>query len=768
MDLPCVQWQDHVAQKWVGIDPDLKEHFTSLLEIDDIFKCSLSTITPDDLDFVDSVSVGYSVQKDAEKAARCREGGNSSFRSRDYTSAALHYTQGACFAPVGSEQLSLCYANRSAALYHLQHYQESLDDISKAMKSGYPPHLLHKLKERRTQCLKHLSVSQKAKEDGHNTASKNHGPEEQGSLQCGICPEAVMSFDPEKGRHLVATERIGAGEVILTDRPYSCVLIPGMEGVRGTAGGQDTEGGVFGTEQRRCHRCLRETLSAVPCDWCSYSRYCSTSCQKEAWEEHHHWECPVGADLMVMGVMSQLALRVTLKAGLRNVQRARDPIREELTKSQPSCLNSKSPHSYSCHSTSNSDSYLRVFHLLHHLNRHSPCLRFLYAVTIATVFLKLSKVGPPPSSWDFSGLSREKNQSNQEGDITDWGSEMWLLGSAALRHIMQLGCNAQAITMLQNTGTRNSAVQSSREIRIATAIFPTLSLLNHSCSPNTSMVFESRDVLCGSELSADISERVAEERSKPCRVTVTVRAAKVIPLGQEILHCYGPDSRRMATKDRQHLLLEQYFFLCCCEACSLQQQQDEEEEEKQEKGTASGLLCGKCKGSLRKFIESKGKGFMCSQSCCGHRMSSSEVSRSLQSIRSDLEKVVDLLQTEQPDKALKILRTKCRSGLILAETHPLQGELDDATARAYAAMGDWNNAAYHLQRSAAAVGSQYGEDSIELGYQLFKLVQLHFNGGSRAPALSLIPKVRHLLRLHRGPRCQELQELRAMEDCLRG
>lgn len=84
-------------------------------------------------------------------------------------------------------------------------------------------------------------------------------------------------------------------------------------------------------------------------------------------------------------------------------------------------------------------------------------------------------------------------------------------------------------------------MQSSREIRIATAIFPTLSLLNHSCCPNTSLVFgtgTSAD-LSGSDLSAEFSEDVAECRSTACGVTVTVRAAKEIADGQEILHCYG-------------------------------------------------------------------------------------------------------------------------------------------------------------------------------------------------------------------------------------
>lgn len=42
--------------------------------------------------------------------------------------------------------------------------------------------------------------------------------------------------------------------------------------------------------------------------------------------------------------------------------------------------------------------------------------------------------------------------------------------------------------------------------------------------------------------------------------------------------------------------------------------------------------------------------------------------------------------------------------------------------------GDWKNAASHLERSAATIAHQYGQDSVELGHQLFKLAQLHFNG----------------------------------------
>ncbi|XP_042287041.1 SET and MYND domain-containing protein 4 isoform X1 [Thunnus maccoyii] len=798
MDLPCVQWQDHVAQKWTRLDPELKDRFISLQQIDDVFKCALTLTTQDDLDFVQCMSAGYSLQKDPEQATKSRERGNASFKTRDYTAAALHYSQGICFAPQTSEQLSMCYANRSAALYHLQHYQESLADIDKALENSYPSHLVHKLESRRTQCLKHLSVGQKAKLDHHSPASKNHqspdatnGPSV-GPLTFGICPQVAVGFSLEKGRHLVAAERIAAGEVILNDRPYSYVLIPGRKEVKVKGGRQETEKGVlFGTEQRRCHRCLTETLCPVPCEGCSYSQYCSTGCQRDAWEEHHCWECPLGADLMAMGVMSQLALRVTLKAGLKNIRMANEA-KEENIKSELSCLNSdcsessnsNQHHTYQPNPTLyRGDSYLSVFHLLHHLNRHSPGMRFLCAVTAATLYLRLSKAGPPPASWNPSGYSRATGQSpdgaEEEGGSSDWSPELWLLGSAVLRHILQLRCNAQAILMLQDTGVANSPVQSSQEIRIATAIFPTLSLLNHSCCPNTSLVFStgaSADP-SGSDLPADFCGNVAEYSGSARGVTVTVRAAKAIAAEQEILHCYGPHSSRMATQQRKRLLQEQYYFLCQCEACTQQQEEEEEEEEggsedrQQRSGVSqhkSGLLCVKCKASLKKCSKDRGTGFICQQSCCGHHITSSEVSHRLQEIRLDLEEAVDLMERERPDEALRLLKsTQRQSGLILAETHPLQGELADAMARAYATMGDWNNAAIHLKHSAVATGSQYGEDSIEMGRQLFKLAQLHFNGGARGPALSVIPKVRRLLCLHCGPHCHELQELQVMEDCLR-
>ncbi|XP_061596845.1 SET and MYND domain-containing protein 4 [Cololabis saira] len=778
MALPCLPWQEHVTQKWTELDPQLKETFSSLLEIDDVFNCALSLTTQNDLDVLQSVSEEYSGKKDTDEAAKSRDGGNSSFKARHYVTAVLHYSQGVCLAPKKSEQLCLCYANRSAALYHLQRYKECLDDIDRAFKNDYPPHLSHKLQERRRLCLNRLSLQEKTGNGDHNHASDCKGralPDKAFPLG----PQVSVDFSAKRGRGLVALERIAAGEEILVDRPYSCVLIPGLEEVRGTGDrAQDKRRErFFGTEHRRCHWCLAETLCCVPCEACSYSRYCSSGCQQEAWEEHHRWECPMGPDLRATGVLSQLALRVAVKAGLRNIQMARQSARDQHEESDPSSRNSSSSDQISPDGSYHGDSYMSVFHLLHHTNRHNTGLRFLCAVTMATLYLKLSETGPLCFSGGLSDPSSAERTS-EEGDGAGSSSESWVLGSAALRHMLQLRCNAQAVIAVQDTGAENSPVQSRQEIRIATAMFPTLSLLNHSCRPNTSMAFST-----GASAQAGVSDGPADTslpggRNQAPGVTVTVRAAKVITSGQEILHCYGPHSSRMETPERQRILQEQYYFLCECEACGLQEEVEEVQEVQEGRRPRSGprgspyesgLLCGNCKGALKKSSENGGGGFTCALSTCGGRMSSAEVSSRLQEVRVVLDAAVELMEKEMPGEALQLLkRTGSGSGRILAETHPLQGELADATARAYATMGDWKNAASHLERSAAAAASQFGEDSVEVGQQLFKVAQLHFNGGARGPALSVIPKVRRILCLHCGPHCPEVQELKAMENCLRG
>lgn len=80
------------------------------------------------------------------------------------------------------------------------------------------------------------------------------------------------------------------------------------------------------------------------------------------------------------------------------------------------------------------------------------------------------------------------------------------------------------------------------ENRIFTAIFPKISILNHSCDPNI------RNSFNGSYL--------------------TIYAARDIVPNEEVFNCYGPNYKLMPKNDRQQALMQQYRFECKCEKCS--------------------------------------------------------------------------------------------------------------------------------------------------------------------------------------------------------
>lgn len=83
--------------------------------------------------------------------------------------------------------------------------------------------------------------------------------------------------------------------------------------------------------------------------------------------------------------------------------------------------------------------------------------------------------------------------------------------------------------------------------RVFTGIFPGVSMLNHSCSPNIRNVFD------GKKLTIFASEEVAE--------------------GGEVFNCYGPNYKLMSYQERQDALRLQYNFICKCTKC--QERNDE-------------------------------------------------------------------------------------------------------------------------------------------------------------------------------------------------
>ncbi|XP_037086788.1 SET and MYND domain-containing protein 4-like [Pollicipes pollicipes] len=93
--------------------------------------------------------------KDDALAKSQRESGNKSFRAGRFCEALRQY--GECVMGAASaETLSCGFANRSAALFHLEQFEDSLRDMESALAAGYASERHHKLHVRRARC--HLAL----------------------------------------------------------------------------------------------------------------------------------------------------------------------------------------------------------------------------------------------------------------------------------------------------------------------------------------------------------------------------------------------------------------------------------------------------------------------------------------------------------------------------------------------------------------------------------------------------------------------------------
>lgn len=74
---------------------------------------------------------------------------------------------------------------------------------------------------------------------------------------------------------------------------------------------------------------------------------------------------------------------------------------------------------------------------------------------------------------------------NDFNDLATEGDEQLYVSSLLLRHILQLISNGHAITKINAIAHNNkNKLLIQQQDRIATAIYPSASMMNHSCDPN--------------------------------------------------------------------------------------------------------------------------------------------------------------------------------------------------------------------------------------------------------------------------------------------
>ncbi|KZV33046.1 histone-lysine N-methyltransferase ASHR1-like [Dorcoceras hygrometricum] len=335
-----------------------------------------------------------------------------------------------------------------------------------------------------------------------------------------------VSTNPEKGRCLFTTHDFAPGEFIISENPYVCVPSKNKE----SAG-------------LKCEWCF-SSKNLKKCSSCHVVWYCSSYCQKLDWKMHRV-ECQClskveGERVKYLTPSIRLMVKLCLRRQL------------EYDK---------------CHRQLQAGGGLGIsYPLVFLLARHCA---FLDIMTHVELFDFNWFIHQDMADIDEKQLVLYAQMANLVNLILQWPDSEINIKEIA-ENFSKLACNAHTIC-------------DSELIPHGTGLYPVISIINHSCLPNSVLVFEGR--------------------------LAVVRAVQHIPKGTEVLISYIETAGSTVT--RQKALKEQYLFSCTCSRCIKLGQFDDI----RESAILEGYSCknGECSGFLLR--NSDGTGFICQQ--CG-------------------------------------------------------------------------------------------------------------------------------------------------------
>lgn len=88
-----------------------------------------------------------------------RNQGNVYYKNKKNFCALLGYNMAICYAAIGSEELAIAFANRSAVYFEVGMYEKCLKNIQLAIDNGYPAGKLKNLEDRRQRCMKLMETN---------------------------------------------------------------------------------------------------------------------------------------------------------------------------------------------------------------------------------------------------------------------------------------------------------------------------------------------------------------------------------------------------------------------------------------------------------------------------------------------------------------------------------------------------------------------------------------------------------------------------------
>ena len=484
------------------------------------------------------------IKKISRVSEQKREEGNRLFQLGHYEKAVSEYSDSLTYAcphcedESGKNNLALTFANRSAALFHLEKYKDCLKDIEEALKAEYPEDLQHKLYARMGRCYfalnsilqgttnldtakKLINISKldyeqkdilrlkyqhyinegcKQKSPPNEENSSTHfqwkrelskGPS---ATHANLSCACKVIYTETKGRCIIADEDIKPGEVLLVEKPLASVI-------------------VSKENSKCCNYCFKQSVALLPCLYCPIVRFCSKDCRAKALQSYHRYECGCLNVLTVEEVPHE-ALRVVTTLGL-------DVLLKHRTKSLDQQASGSNVLS-GCNAEGKYNA--NDYETFQHFAPNSEDIPVKWMTKFATSSFFLVKC--LEKSHFFATISTEEKQ------------DVFIYVASELLGLIQ---RTKYITLGIDTIQKEGPFDNYCRKHFGAGLYGTACLINHSCDPSAYGSFFGN--LC------------------------VLRATRTIRKGEEVSISYGVKHGDDPKALRQIRLQANYSFTCTCIAC---------------------------------------------------------------------------------------------------------------------------------------------------------------------------------------------------------
>lgn len=261
---------------------------------------------------------------------------------------------------------------------------------------------------------------------------------------------------------------------------------------------------------------------------------------------------------------------------------------------------------------------------------------------------------------------------------------------------------------------------------LGTGLYPVISIINHSCLPNSVLVFEGR--------------------------LAVIRAVKHIPQGDEVLISYIETAG--STMTRQKALKEQYLFTCTCPRCIKVGQSDDI----QESAIVEGYRCkdDRCNGFLLR--SSDDKGFICQQ--CGLVRDKEEIRKIASEVKLMSDKV--LLSSSSGNYQETVSMYQKIEKLHRKLCHPFSISLmqtREKLLKILMELQDWREALAYCRLTIPVYQRLYPGFHPLLGLQYYTCGKLEWLLGDTEDAIKSLSKAVDILRVTHGTNTPFMKDL---------